>query len=178
MAKKTTTKATKKVATKKVATKKVAAKKAPAKKAAAPKKAPAKKAVAAKKAPAKKASAPKKAGIAKAAADLVKAAAAPVKAAATAVKKESSKKVEQTTLIARVDVGFGNSLYVRGSGAGLSWSKGTLLDNVSPYEWAFKSTKAKGEVEFKFVINDEIWAEGENLTVAAGGTSISSPIFG
>lgn len=155
MAKKTTKKATKKVATKKVA------KKAPAKKVAA-KKAPAKKAAAAKKAPAKKAAAPK--------------AAAPKKAPAK--KKAAAKKVEQTSLIARVDVGFGNSLYVRGSGAGLSWAKGTLLDNVSPYEWAFKTTKAKGEVEFKFLHNDEIWSEGENLTVAAGGTSISSPIFG
>jgi len=149
MAKKTTTKAAKKVATKK------AAKKAPAKKVAV-KKAPVKK-VATKAAPAKKI-----------------AVAAPKKAP---TKKAVAKKVEQTTLIARVDVGFGNSLYVRGSGAGLSWSKGTLLDNVSPYEWSFKSTKAKGEVEFKFVLNDEIWAEGENITLAAGGTSISSPIF-
>ncbi|MDP4610212.1 MAG: hypothetical protein NWT02_03395 [Opitutales bacterium] len=165
MAKKTTTKkvAAKKVATKTAPAKKVATKKAPAKKVAA-KKAPAKK-VAAKKAPATKAAAPK---------------AAPKKAPATTAapaKKAGAKKVQQTSLIARVDVGFGNSLYVRGSGAGLSWSKGTLLDNVTPYEWALKSTKAKGEVTFKFLINDEIWAEGENLTVAVGGTSISSPIF-
>lgn len=178
MAKKTTTKATKKVVAKKAPAKKAAAPKkvtkkapakkaAPAKKVAAKKKAPAKK-VAAKKAPAKKAAAPKKAAPAKK---------APAKKAA-APKKAASKKLKQTSLIARVDVGFGNSLYVRGSGAGLSWAKGILLDNVSPYEWAFKTTKAKGEVTFKFVLNDEIWAEGENLTVAAGGTSISSPIFG
>jgi outer membrane biosynthesis protein TonB len=131
MAKKTTTKkvAAKKVATKTAPAKKVATKKAPAKKVAA-KKAPAKK-VAAKKAPATKAAAPK---------------AAPKKAPATTAapaKKAGAKKVQQTSLIARVDVGFGNSLYVRGSGAGLSWSKGTLLDNVTPYEWALKSTKAK-----------------------------------
>jgi membrane protein involved in colicin uptake len=167
MAKKTTKKAAKKVATKKVVKKAPAKKAAVAKKAApAPAKTPAKK-VAAKKAPAKKAPVAKKAAPAKAA--------APKKAPA---KKVAGKKVVQTSLIARVDVGFGNSLYVRGSGAGLSWTKGTLLDNVSPYEWAFKSTKAKGDVEFKFVLNDEIWAEGENLTVAVGGTSISSPIFG
>lgn len=134
----------------KKAAKKVVKKAAPNKAPAKKKAAATKKATPAKKAPAKKAAAPKKA----------------------------SKKVQQTSLIARVDVGFGNSLYVRGSGAGLSWSKGTLLDNVSPYEWAFKTTKAKGEVEFKYVLNDEVWAEGENLTVAAGGTSISSPIFG
>ncbi|MGJ8651943.1 MAG: hypothetical protein ACSHX8_01605 [Opitutaceae bacterium] len=170
MAKKTTTKATKKVV----------AKKAPAKKAATSKKTPAKKAAPAKKVAAKKAAAPKKAATPKKAAAPKKAAPAtkaPAKKAA-APKKAAAKKLKQTSLIARVDVGFGNSLYVRGSGAGLSWAKGILLDNVSPYEWAFKSTKAKGEVTFKFVLNDEIWAEGENLTVAAGGTSISSPIFG
>jgi len=164
MAKKTTPAAAKKTATKKVATKKVAAKKVEAKPAApkAPvvaKKAPAKKAPAkkapAKKAPAKKAAAPK----------------------AKPAKKAAAKKVEATNIIARVDVGFGNSLYVRGEGAGLSWEKGVAMDNVSPYEWSFKSTKAKGEVVFKFLINDEIWGEGENLVVAAGSTSISSPTF-
>ena len=159
MAKKTTPAAAKKTATKKVATKKVAAKKVEAKPAApkAPvvaKKAPAKKAPA-KKAPAKKAAAPK----------------------AKPAKKAAAKKVEATNIIARVDVGFGNSLYVRGEGAGLSWEKGVAMDNVSPYEWSFKSTKAKGEVVFKFLINDEIWGEGEDLTVAAGSTSISSPTF-
>ena len=132
--------------------KKVAAKKAPAKKAA--------KKVAAKKAPAKKAA--KKKAVKKA---------APVKAAAPA------KKVEKTSIIARVDVGFGNSLYVRGEGAGLSWEKGIQLDNISPYEWSFVSTQAKGDVTFKFLINDEIWADGEDGTVAAGETSISSPVF-
>lgn len=139
--------------TTKKAAKKVAAKKAPTKKAPA-KKAPAKK-VAAKKAPAKKAPAKK----------------------VPAKKKAASKKLVETSLIARVDVGFGNSLYVRGEGAGLSWEKGTLLENITPYEWALKTTKAKGPVTFKFLINDELWAEGENITVAAGETSISTPAF-
>jgi len=148
MAKKTTTKkAVKKVAAKKAVTKS-AAKATPVKEA--PAKAPA-----AKKAPAK----------------------------ASAVRQSSPQagtaqgKVEKTSIIARVDVGFGNSLYLRGEGAGLSWDKGVQLDNVSPYEWAFSSTKAKGDVTFKFLINDEIWAEGDDLTVAKGGTSISSPVF-
>ena len=149
MAKKTTTKkAVKKVAAKKVAAKKVVASKAPAETAT--------KKVAAKKPPAKKATGKK---------------ATPAKAAAPA------KAVEKTSIIARVDVGFGNSLYVRGEGAGLSWDKGVQLDNVSPYEWAFSTTQAKGDVTFKFLINDEIWADGDNLTVAKGGTSISSPFF-
>jgi hypothetical protein len=138
---------------KKTTVKKVAAKKAPAKKAATKK-------VAAKKTAAKKAAAKK----------------APAKKAAS--KKAAAKKAVQTSIIARIDAGFGNQLYVRGEGAGLSWEQGTALENTSPYEWVLTTTKATGEVTFKFVLNDEIWAEGDNLTVQAGGESISSPTFG
>ena len=102
---------------------------------------------------------------------------APAKKAAAPKAKIPSKQVVKTSIIARVDVGFGNQLYIRGSGAGLSWDKGLALVNVSSYEWAFASTEAKGDVTFKFLINDEIWAEGENITVAKGGSSISSPVF-
>lgn len=98
-------------------------------------------------------------------------------AAKKAAKKVVTKKSAKTTIIANVDVGFGNSLFIRGEGAGLSWDKGTQLENVSPYEWSYSTTAAKGEVTFKFLINDEAWSDGDNLMVAAGGTSISSPSF-
>jgi len=150
--KKTTNSAARKTAVKKTVTKKT-----PAKKVAARKAVPAPKSVSAQ-APVKK----------------VVAAKLPAK---KAVKKAVSKKTVETSIIASVDVGFGNSLYIRGEGAGLSWEKGILLDNISPYEWAFKSSAAKGVVTFKFLINDEAWADGENLTVAAGGISVSSPVF-
>ena len=164
MAKKTTVKkaakkvAVKKAPAKKAATKKVAAKKTATKKATAQKAAPTKtaaaKKAATKKAPAKKAAAKK----------------APAK-------KAAAKKAQATSIIARIDAGFGNQLFVRGEGAGLSWEKGTALENTSPYEWAFTSTEAKSSVTFKFLINDEIWADGENITVEAGDESISSPTF-
>ena len=164
MAKKTTVKkaakkvAVKKTPAKKAATKKVAAKKTATKKATAQKAAPTKTA-AAKKAATKK---------------------APAKKAATKkapAKKAAAKKAQATSIIARIDAGFGNQLFVRGEGAGLSWEKGTALENTSPYEWAFTSTEAKSSVTFKFLINDEIWADGENITVEAGDESISSPTF-
>ena len=160
MAKKTTTKKT---------TKKAVAAKAPAKKVAAPKKAAPIKKAPAKKAPAKKTATPKKVALAKK---------APTpKKAATPVKKAPAKQTTaQNRIIARVDVGFGNVLYVRGEGAGLSWEKGTALANVTPYEWAL-SCSTKGKVIFKFLINDELWAEGENITLPAGRESISSPTF-
>jgi CxxC motif-containing protein len=146
---------------KKTSTKKVVAKKAPAKKTTAAQKVSTPKKVATKKAPVKKTATPKKVATKKAP---VKKSVAPKQTAA------------QARIIARVDVGFGNTLYVRGEGAGLSWKKGTALTNVTPYEWALSSSK-KGKVIFKFLINDELWAEGENITLQAGSESISSPTF-
>ena len=154
MAKKTTVKK---------AAKKVAVKKAPAKKAATKK-------VAAKKTATKKATAQKAAPTKTAAAKKAATKKAPAKNAA-------AKKAQATSIIARIDAGFGNQLFVRGEGAGLSWEKGTALENTSPYEWAFTSTEVKSSVTFKFLINDEIWADGENITVEAGDESISSPTF-
>jgi hypothetical protein len=102
---------------------------------------------------------------------------APAKKPAAPKAKIPSKKALKTSIIARVDVGFGNQLYIRGAGADLSWEKGLQLENVSAYEWAFATTKAKSDVTFKFLINDELWAEGDNIIVAEGATSISSPVF-
>ncbi len=105
---------------------------------------------------------------------------APAKAApkrTTVAPSAKSKSSARTTITARVDVGFGNDLYLRGEGAGLSWDEGTLMENTSPYEWTFTTTKAKSGIVFKFLINDEVWAEGENLSVAAGGESVTTPSF-
>lgn len=113
-----------------------------------------------------------------------KKAAAPEKAAASkpkATKKVASKKTKsaivETSIIANIDVGFGNALFIRGNGAGLSWESGTELKNISDSEWSFKTSSASDELAFKFLLNDEIWADGSDLTIAAGKTSISSPTF-
>src|SRR5690606_12500637 len=35
---------------------------------------------------------------------------------------------KDTVIVAKIDVGFGNALYLRGDGPGLSWSKGVPMD--------------------------------------------------
>jgi hypothetical protein len=105
------------------------------------------------------------------------------RAAAKTVKKTATKKkttgkpISKTTIAARVDVGFGNNLYIRGEGAGLSWDVGILMKNLSPYEWAWENKGATKPIEYKFIINDEIWANGGNLFAKPGETSISAPTF-
>ena len=91
--------------------------------------------------------------------------AAPAPAPAPEAKKAPAKKAVKkaapvTTIIAKFDAGFGNSVFVRGAGADLSWDKGAILENISPNEWVWKSTKVADRLEFKLLLNDENWAPG------------------
>lgn len=147
--------AAKKAIKKTVATKKAAAKKVPAKKSIAKKKATKKNVAKAPKKQVKKTATTKKA----------------------TKKKVTPKPAQLTRITARVDVGFGNQLYIRGEGGGLHWGKGLIMENVSAYEWQLTTRLPSKQIEFKFLINDELWAEGDNLTIASGKNSISSPNF-
>lgn len=95
----------------------------------------------------------------------------------TTKKAAAKKAISKTTIAARVDVGFGNNLYIRGEGAGLSWDVGILMKNLSPYEWAWESKNASKPIEYKLLINDELWANGENQFAIAGDTAITAPTF-
>ncbi len=94
------------------------------------------------------------------------------KKTAAATKPSAS---SETTIVARIDIGFGNQLFIRGEGGGLSWEKGVLMENEGSDEWS--TPEADQGVVFKFLINDQIWSLGEDLTVAPGGHSVSTPNF-
>lgn len=89
--------------------------------------------------------------------------------------KESAQKV--TRIIAHVDVGWGNMLYIRGEGAGLSWEQGVPMICNNGTEWHWIAETEAGPISFKFLVNDEAWAVGENVTINAGDVYISDPIF-
>ena len=101
------------------------------------------------------------------------------KTAKPAAKKTGAKKkiAIKTTIAARVDVGFGNNLYIRGEGAGLSWDVGILMRNLSPYEWAWETKSSDKPIEYKLLINDELWANGENQFAQPDETAITAPTF-
>jgi hypothetical protein len=73
-----------------------------------------------------------------------------------------------TAVAAKIDVGFGNTLFIRGQGDGLSWEQGTPLHCVEASTWLWATTGAKDKVVFKLLLNDQVWAQGEDLTVEAG----------
>ena len=170
------------------------------KKTAAPKKAAVKKAAAAKKpaAPAKKKSAPakakapaKKTAVKKATA--VKKTAAPQKVAAkkTVAKKAPVKKTvaqkapakqkavakKKTVITARIDIAFGNTLYLRGEGPGLSWDAGVPMNSIGADEWSITLPDSKSQVIFKFLVNDISWNTGEDYVADSGSGVVLVPSF-
>ncbi|NJM13693.1 MAG: hypothetical protein HC889_19195 [Synechococcaceae cyanobacterium SM1_2_3] len=114
---------------------------------------------------------------------------APAKAAATKATKPAAAKTSKSTtsgkasgpvtiIVAKYDIGLGNSLYIRGEGAGLSWDAGTLMENVGSDVWVWTTNQmVEGLIAFKFLINDEIWSAGDNMSASAGETTTLTPYF-
>jgi hypothetical protein len=98
-------------------------------------------------------------------------------AAASAPARPDAVTAVPTVIAAQVDVGFGNALYIRGEGPGLSWEKGVLLENTSSDHWKISISKATKPVTFKFLVNDEKWSSGEDYVVKAGAEAIFTPFF-
>lgn len=84
----------------------------------------------------------------------------------------------QLTLVrAHIDVGFGNTLYIRGQGNGLSWDKGIALACIAPATWVWATAEDSRNVTFKLLLNDELWAQGGDVVVPAGESIEIVPVF-
>jgi hypothetical protein len=82
-----------------------------------------------------------------------------------------------TTIAARTDVGFGNVLFIRGGGPGLSWDSGRPMICESDDLWTFDVLDAEKSVAFKFLINDEQWSTGPDYIVEPGAQLEVTPFF-
>lgn len=118
--------------------------------------------------PVKKAVAPRKIPTPKAVAPSI--AAAPPSAPAPAARVV-------TTLVANINVGFGNQLFVRGEGPGLSWDEGTPMVCLAGDQWTLAIDGASRPVMFKFLINDRRWSAGADYSAAPGATVVLTPTF-
>ena len=96
--------------------------------------------------------------------------------AAPAVKKTAPKTIA-TTLSAHLDIGFGNTLYVRGEGPGLSWEKGVIMECVADDRWSLVLRESARPVVFKFLLNDEVWNVGDDYTAKPGSSVVFTPLF-
>ncbi|AKC83136.1 hypothetical protein IMCC26134_10735 [Verrucomicrobia bacterium IMCC26134] len=112
----------------------------------------------------------------------------PVKKVAPAPKKSRAVKASvatpapavpsgTTTIVASIDVGFGNKLTLRGAGPGLSWERGVDMDNTTSDLWAIILPETNHPVVFKFLLNDVTWSAGDDYTVLPGSSVVLSPSF-
>jgi hypothetical protein len=83
---------------------------------------------------------------------------------------------QPVTIEAKIDVGFGNTLYLRGEGLGLSWTQGVPLTCMDGKTWKWTG-ETKEQLKFKLLINDQVWSQGEDLVATPGQKVEISPAF-
>lgn len=94
-----------------------------------------------------------------------------------AVKRTKQSGPQPTEIQANIDVGFGNTLYIRGEGPGLNWDRGQTLDCLKDDLWSFTISAAAKPIIFKFLINDETWCTGDDYVVEPGNKITLVPTF-
>lgn len=120
----------------------------------------------------------KKVSAAKPAAPAIKAATPAKKVSAPAKKKPAVAAEPPATFIsAQIDIGFGNHLYLRGEGPGLSWDHGIAMDSVGANLWTSAVKGAKLPVVFKVLVNDLTWNAGADYVVEPGQSITVTPTF-
>ena len=82
-----------------------------------------------------------------------------------------------TVVEARIDVGLGNTLFIRGQGDGLSWDKGQPLACMNASTWVWHSALARDNIVFKLLVNDQVWAKGADLALEPGRKLEVVPAF-
>ncbi len=97
------------------------------------------------------------------------------KAAKKVAKKAAASK--KTTIVANTDVGFGNTLYLRGDGPSLSWDSGVPMDCQNDNSWSITIEGVSKAFEFKLLINDDYWSAGYNFTAKPGKRTSVEPEF-
>ena len=104
---------------------------------------------------------------------------APVKKAASPAKKQPTVTSEPpaTFISAKIDIGFGNHLYIRGEGPGLTWDHGLAMDCVGTGLWTAAINNASLPVTFKVLVNDLTWSTGNDFVVEPGQGITIVPTF-
>jgi hypothetical protein len=104
---------------------------------------------------------------------------APIKKTETPVKKKTvaSKELPATIIFAKIDIGFGNHLFIRGEGPGMSWDHGVAMDCVGTGLWTTTVKNAVAPVVFKLLVNDLSWSTGPDFVAEAGQSLTIDPSF-
>ena len=86
-------------------------------------------------------------------------------------------KTKSAIALLKCDIGFGNTLFIRGDKTPLNWDKGIPLSYCEKRQcWVFKA-ELKQPVDFKVLINDRHWSDGENFILKPKSTTTFDPKF-
>jgi hypothetical protein len=104
---------------------------------------------------------------------------APARKSAAPAKRKPAVHTEPpaTFISAKIDIGFGNHLYIRGDGPGLSWDHGLAMDCVGTDLWTVSVKNAATLVTFKLLVNDLTWSSGNDFTAEPGQSLTITPAF-
>ena len=80
------------------------------------------------------------------------------------------------TIEVKMDVGFGNAIFLRGEGSGLTWDRGVPLACVDGGTWRWSQT-VSAPVTFKVLLNDKVWSAGHDLVIKPGQKLELAPSF-
>lgn len=83
----------------------------------------------------------------------------------------------KTRIIVKYDVGFKNTLFIRGKIANLNWEKGVPMKNIKSDEWIWETDLPFPPGEFKVLINDQFYETGYNHPIKSGSTVQYTPRF-
>ena len=99
------------------------------------------------------------------------------KVAKKTAKKPAASERSKTVIEAKIDIGFGNLLFIRGDAPGLSWRRGVPMDCKGTDFWSVSMSDTNSAFEYKVLINDIHWAVGGNNIAQPGVTSTTEPSF-
>lgn len=88
-----------------------------------------------------------------------------------------TRKSTNTQIVIKCDVGFHNHVTIRGNGANLSWEKGQPLKNVKHDEWLWETDAPFANAEFKVLLNDKTYEQGNNHHLKCGSQLEYTPHF-
>jgi len=90
-------------------------------------------------------------------------------------KKKTTAKL--TRVVIHCDVGFNNNIFIRGNGPNLCWDKGILLRNTKSNEWVWETDQPFNSCEFKVLLNDTQYEQGNNHTLTCENSIEYTPQF-
>ena len=85
---------------------------------------------------------------------------------------------QTTRVTVRCNCGFHNNLFIRGEGVpGLTWQRGLPMKCIKADEWVWETDKPFHKAQFKILVNDAQYEQGNNHNLDCGKICTVAPRF-